>query len=130
MKLSEAINLGAVTVKMDACNMNSCAFGAALNAVGVPQEEIPCKRYTPLIENWPWLGVGYRSARLNDLAVTIYSMFDSEVCKGKKTLEQLVDYVASIEPSCGYCNRFDCTCAKAETADAPVEVLVATEGRE
>jgi hypothetical protein len=34
------------------------------------------------------------------------------------TFEQLVDYVRSVEPSCGECNRFECTCVKSA---APAE---------
>ena len=36
------------------------------------------------------------------------------VMKGKITFEQFVDHVRSIEPECGECNSFVCTCVKAE----------------
>lgn len=112
MKLSEAIMLGSVTCKMEPGNMNSCAFGAALNAVGVPQESWAAMRYTPLVKMWPWLRLHGGTIQLSDLGETIYRKFDLEVCTGSMTLEQLVDYVRSIEPDCGECNQFACTCTK------------------
>jgi len=38
MRLSEAIMLGSTTVKMKAGDWNSCAFGAACNALGIRQD--------------------------------------------------------------------------------------------
>lgn len=110
MKLSEAMMLGSVTCKMVPLNMNSCAFGAALNALGVPQEEPSYMRYPSLRRLFPWLIDD--ESRLSDQAKEIYGRFDYEVCEGEMTLEQLVDYVRSIEPDCGECNQFACICTK------------------
>jgi hypothetical protein len=67
---------------------------------------------------WPWL---------NDsgLLEAIWKRFDNQVVCGGMTLEALVDYVRSIEPDCGGCNRFDCTCKRAgaeSTASEQVSV--------
>lgn len=121
MKLSTAMMLGSTTCKMLPGNMNSCAFGAALNALGVPQEEPSYMRYTPLRKHWPWLTED--ESRLSEPAKEIYGRFDFNVCQGLMTLEQLVDYVRSIEPACGECNSFSCTCVTSETAEEAVQVV-------
>lgn len=37
----------------------------------------------------------------------------SLVVEGRYSIEQLADYVRSIEPDCGECNQFECSCPKA-----------------
>ena len=115
-KLSEAIMLGSATCKMVAGDINSCAYGAALNAMGV--EKAPVEndmdwfidgqsRMEAIKQLWPWT-YGNSPISISPLAQTIWQKFDDEVCGGKMTLEQLVDYVRTIEPECGECHRFDC----------------------
>ena len=41
MKLSEAIMLGSSTCKMERGNWNTCALGAAANAIGIERTEDP-----------------------------------------------------------------------------------------
>ncbi len=75
MKLSEAIMLGAATVKMVPFDINSCALGAACNAVGMERHKycdikiveladggLPTVSLCPgfnrnvaVVERWPWL---------------------------------------------------------------------------
>jgi hypothetical protein len=117
MRLSEAMMLGAATCKMEAYDIDTCALGSALNAVGVPQRSWDpldsIFRYRQVESRWPWV---YSSP----VGLTqIVDLFDRKVCSGEMTFEQLVDYVRSIEPDCGNCNRFDCTCTKtkAETTE-------------
>lgn len=114
MKLSEAMMLGSVTCKMEPMDINSCAYGCALNALGVPEEETRLQggeivfRYEKVRRIWPWTtDDGFSMSRLGQ---SVYEKFDLEVCTGEMSLEQLVDYVRSIEPDCGECNRFECTC--------------------
>lgn len=105
MRLSEAMMLGSTTCRMIAGDINSCALGAALNAVGFPAIDHNVggsyARYDELRRLWPWLERGgYRDshfAMCSGLSA-IYDMFDWQVCRGKMTFEQLVDYVRSIEP--------------------------------
>lgn len=122
MRLSEAMMLGSVTCKLIPADWNSCAFGCAGNAVGIEQasakghgsQVLPDGRMRlgVIREYWPWLSN-------SELFDSIWRMFDCEVCFDRtKTLEQVADYVRSIEPSCGECNRFDCTCKPAEVAEA------------
>lgn len=47
-----------------------------------------------------------------------------DVCDGIITIEQLAAWVRSVEPECGECNQFTCTCAHV-AAPAEVEALVA-----
>jgi len=120
MHLSTAINMGAVTVKMKAGDMNSCALGAACNALGAHEHTTclrnhPNNRYEFLYKHWPWVDTpGYKtlSGRSCEAFIAIYTRFDSYVVKGSMTLEQLVDYVRSIEPECGECNEFSCKCVQ------------------
>jgi hypothetical protein len=117
MRLSEAIMMGSATCKLERGNINSCAFGAALNAEGIPQvtktrlSEI--SRYMAVTEIWPWTAqreaVRDYDCGLTEQAREIFRRFDALVCIGIITLEQLVDYVKSIEPDCD-CNQFNCSC--------------------
>lgn len=98
MRLSEAINLGSTTVKMEPANISCCALGAACNAVGISDD---ADRYSAMRARWPWLNSGgYVTADGYSCraATAIYTRFDENVCGGEMTLEQLIDYVRSIEP--------------------------------
>lgn len=116
MRLSTAIMLGAATCKMEAGNINSCAYGAALNAMGIPLEVDGMQdggpRYFAIEGLWPWTVDGELWHRE---AAKVITLFDSRVCDGRMTLEQLVDWVRSVEPDCD-CNRFNCTCTKEDAA--------------
>ena len=74
MRLSDAIMMGAATCEMRPGDINSCAFGAALNAQGVELFD-PCiqqliagqpeenmydygPRYLAAIKLWPWIKEG------------------------------------------------------------------------
>lgn len=137
MRLSEAIMLGSATCMRIAGDINSCAFGGALNAMGVPRamhmsmEPVPgypgsyalaaaClpsvrERYRVATELWPWIsGDSAGMDQMNYLGEAIYTRFDNQVCTGEITLEELADYVRSIEPDCN-CNRFNCNCKESET---------------
>lgn len=124
MKLSEAMMLGSVTCKMVRGDLNTCALGAAANAIGIAKmaNKADWSRINSIKKVWPWLDE--EVSRLERNIDGIVFRFDDMVCFGKMTLEQLADYVKTIEPSCGDCCKFDCSCVKAETADAPIEVLV------
>lgn len=116
MKLSEAMMLGSCLVKMEPMNMASCAYGVALKSIGLNGEDGGIgPRYDLLIQSWPWLNNGDGTGwNLSDTACSIYEMFDYDVCGSKITFEELIDYVRSVEPSCGECNRFECDCVKEE----------------
>ena len=93
MKLSEAILLGDSLAKrqagtwMNATGTAGCALGRAALAVGVRQPK------SWVIEDlWPWI-------RKDRQMIKIIIMFDKEVCRGTKTIEELVDYVRSVEPA-------------------------------
>lgn len=122
MRLSEAIMLGAATCKMEAGEISTCAYGVALRAVG-GDFEYP---YSSIMDAWRWTEVwfkdsdGHNCRSLSDLARSVWRKFDNEVCDGKITLEQLADYVRSIEPDCD-CNRFNCDCKAKQEAVAEVE---------
>jgi hypothetical protein len=162
MRLSEAIMLGSATVKMAAGDWNSCALGAACNALGMARHdpywpfglppkingkmidgvltlcmefEPTCDRRMEILKRWPWTGVSVPFAstptwcqeaalklpqlEVNAATVVTYISivtigFDHCVVAGKMTLEQLVDWVRSVEPSCGECCSFECGCEKTQ----------------
>ena len=108
MRLSTALMLGVNTCKLKPIRINSCAFGAALNAEGVPREkwyEIG-SRYKEIARLWPWTN---GEEGMVKPAREIYKKFDRQVCTGEMTLEELHDYIKSVEPDCD-CNRFNCDC--------------------
>lgn len=98
MRLSTAMMLGSVTCKMVPGNWNSCAIGSAANAVGIPNwgnEGIG--RHVLIWQYWPWLG-SLCSCGCGSFGSHIWNAFDDNVCKGKMTIEQLIDWVRSVEP--------------------------------
>lgn len=108
MKLSEAMMLGDIaltrssTTWLDRSAGCGCAIGRAYAVVGGNAFSPSIADFTPL---WPWLGF--------DELIDISDLF-SAVTAAQMTFEQLVDFVRSIEPSCGECNKFECSCAKTE----------------
>jgi hypothetical protein len=122
MKLSDAIMLGAPITTAMPYHLDNCAFGMALNAVGVPKcvelFATGSNRQTELMARWPWLG-SWESEQWKD----IVHMFNEDVCCDRSmTLEQLVDYVRAIEPACE-CNRFDCDCSPKQAEEVQAEYV-------
>lgn len=124
MRLSEAMMLGEVMMPRndggswfgdEAPDWNDCgcAIGRAWFAVGRSFDDWITHGFG--IE-WPWL-IGTTGA--GDI-----SMKFCDVLRGEITFEQLVDYVCSVEPECGECNRFECTCQKAEQAAEEVHAVI------
>jgi len=120
MKLSEAMMLGdAMMPRNDGTswfghkdpdfNECGCAIGRAWFAAGHSFDE--WWKAQDFCSEWPWLKNGYPG--------NISVKFDT-VLTGGMTFEQLVDYVRSIEPDCGKCNQFECTCQKEAPILSPV----------
>lgn len=127
MKLSEAMMLGSVTCKMEPSNLSTCALGAAANAVGIPTFEdlpIPGLRPAEIAKTWPWL----LTARFAPQppwrlwGAHIADLFNQQVCRENLTYEQLVDYVASVEPGCGECNERVCSCVGLRIEEVPADI--------
>jgi hypothetical protein len=124
MRLSEAILLGDSLRKRYAYvflrefngETFGCALGGAGLAVGFGVEDPYAFRRI-----WPWTQKTTDGTRLVTLEDEIglgcgHPSFDG-VCRGEATIEQLADWVRSIEPECGECNQFECTCPKAEEVE-------------
>lgn len=119
MKLSEAILLGDslrtrsqhVYIDHTTNPPCGCAIGGATLAMGMAG-----KRDHEVL--WPWLCECYTmKPRYNSYAEVIgFGAADvlgfADVCSGTCTLEELADWVRSVEPECGECNRFECVCGK------------------
>jgi hypothetical protein len=99
MRLSDAILLGdslkTATNEYfidlrDPANCRGCALGGALLATGFTKDEFMDYLVSESIrKRWPWVGT---LERMN------ISRQYGKVMRGKRTLEQLCDYVRSVEP--------------------------------
>jgi hypothetical protein len=109
MRLSEAMMLGDslrernpsvyLADRGEGAGYCGCAIGGAQLAVG----DTSMFGYENI---WPWLlDGGYRY----DVKISIYFI---RVHLGERTFEQLVDYVRSVEPDCGDCCKFECSCVQ------------------
>lgn len=121
MKLSDAMVLGDTLRKRNASmyldkdrygNYCGCAIGGAFLAIGITDsDEMIADR-----EHWPWLSdkanLGSRYRTLIGCGIDRKYPSFLQVETGECTFEQLVEYVRSIEPECGECNSFKCTCKK------------------
>jgi hypothetical protein len=104
-------------------DLRSCALGAAANAVGIPMPD----RYgnirlrgVLIAEKWPWITDRYPTRNpWSTYGSHIAQRFNAEVCGGYISFEELVDHVRSMEPECGECNRFECTCVRAQEDAEP-----------
>jgi hypothetical protein len=188
MRASEAMMLGSATMKMVAGDINSCAIGAALNAMGCEQHGVTImpklvegleglapdeaafleilfnirrtsfdldvkfhNRQEDVVRLFPWMCAPHAQRGLppSSLPVALttdhlYKMyfsagsqmytcgslvallFDHYVVGGLLSFESLVDWVRSIEPECGECRSFECSCAETAangTRDAYEEAL-------
>lgn len=90
-----------------------CAIGGALYATGYDHRG---KQIWPdaLQKRWPWVGW---------VLINQISMAYHEVANGRKTIEQLADWIRSIEPKCR-CHQHNCRCAETTVA---AESTVAAE---
>jgi hypothetical protein len=117
MKMSEAMMLGSTTMKMVRFDLRSCALGAAANAVGIPTPAHSRDGLRGLLiaEKWPWITDRYTKWNpWSTYGSHIAQVFNAQVCGGHLSFEVLVDHVRSIEPECGECNRFECTCVRVQ----------------
>jgi hypothetical protein len=114
MKLSEAMMLGDGLRKRDyrtyllplhGGKWCGCAIGGATLAMG------RTGRFAHR-ELWPWLNKLNISKRSWEIEIGLQGEISFKaVMRDECTFEQLVDYVRSIEPECGECNRFECSCS-------------------
>lgn len=138
MKASEALSLGrTITDNPKAHDINSCAVGMILNACGVPQyrpdfwlTQPNLNRVQEVIDRYPWLvdqlpesfpyHLPLQACKSKLLEGTYYNWvitaFNNLVMAGTMTLDQLHDIIAEVEPACGICNEFDCSCHEVDTA--------------
>lgn len=105
MKLSDAVTLGSSIVKLKPHSWNFCAIGAAVQAEGMMTASAKEKDIIgAALGYWPWL-----ESNDNAMLEEIANLFDTKVCNGRMTLDQLIEYIAQIEPPCE-CGVRDCGC--------------------
>lgn len=121
MKLSEAMMLGSLTFDVAArLDWNCCPLGTAANAVGIPADEnisplgLHDREITIPLE-WPWLEQKILGCD-NSYFWAISDGFEFD----QSSFQDVVSFVQRVEPSCGDCNRFECTC---KSAEVPVEEM-------
>lgn len=137
MRLSEAILLGDTLRRRDAWvflqllsdgTYCGCAIGGALLAVGDTREaSSESFEIEPYIQCWPWLAemCPEGNSWVSKVGCNWAHGF-AAVCAGRLTIEQLADWVRSVEPACGVCCRFGCS-GCAEPAIAPLTQGVALQ---
>lgn len=117
MRLSTAMMLGDVLRERDgslyltvsggrACG---CAIGGAYLAIGRTRVD------HQTMSEFPWLmdiGPDGQNCWTAQIGCGVSGISFNSVMRGDFTFEQLVDYVRSVEPSCGDCNKFDCSCVQ------------------
>ena len=111
---------------------------------GCKEREETVNRRLKVVELWPWLAQWMKASEAPDwfqqwsvnmnmvispvttvkVSTIIVTAFDFFICEGKMTLEQLVDWVASVEPSCGECCEYECKCGKTELLAVEDEVAM------
>jgi hypothetical protein len=105
------------TLDFSGSDFNCDILGAAANAVGIPRavwtKESIEERNESILDQWPWLakqipveGRDYYQTRFVELS----RRFDQE----DGTVGDLLNYIRYIEPECGGCNDYDCTCARVD----------------
>lgn len=127
MKLTDAILLGSVFTSAKPRHIDHCALGMAGNAVGIPstnQLSGKARRLFLILDQWPWLrDCRYESFTVQDaefrIGVETYgswiaSTFNERVARefnsSPMTIESLVEQIRAVEPECGECNQFNCSC--------------------
>ena len=128
MKLSDALMLAATAyAPVRESEWDSCALSVAALVAGVPGEiAVPLmgetiylhERPQSIINYWPWLG----SAEDDDSFLWQISDFFEDY---GWSMTRLAEWTAKVEPTCGECNRFVCTCVKTEPQPAANEMITA-----
>jgi hypothetical protein len=109
VRLSDAMLLGSTMIELRPSNWHSCAIGAAGRAVGIlPDLEHPGRVVENILDYWPWLEANHEN-RLCE----IVTLFDQRVCRREMSLDQLIEFVRSIEPPCS-CGSYNCCCTRVE----------------
>jgi hypothetical protein len=123
MKLSEAIRLGSVMGEpVTQGKLHGCALGMGMRALGISPlfrfafswqgetHHAEIEHYARLRAIWPWLGIErdlggklvcgcFVTGRKHQSFHAITHLFDDHVCNGSLTLDQLIAFIASIEPA-------------------------------
>lgn len=121
MKLSVAMMLGdSLRIRNEMTTLSEgdrgycgCAIGAGVLAVGGTHSVDYHTLFPWLLE--PFFDNGQGIMRNYWGAISRRFI---QVMHGGMTYEQLADWVRSVEPECGECNKFVCTCAKPVSAAA------------
>ena len=121
MRLSEAMMLGDMMRRRSGgiylINTEApcgCAIGGAALAIGHKAGAAWSRGRTLLQATYPWF------TDAEDEKISVMFM---DVCTGETTFEQLISYVRSIEPDCGECNRFECTCTRTPELQPEVQLV-------
>lgn len=127
MKLSEAMMLGDMLRKRNAKHFVheeldgtkcGCALGGASLAIGLQYSWDRRKA-------WPWILEEIRPGWIweSEIGCSHKRGFIA-VMEGVLSFEDLCRWVEEVEPSCGECNRFDCSCVKSAALPVTEEVTV------
>jgi hypothetical protein len=98
MKLSEAIRLGSLLKPQAFGNMwvgsGSCAFGAALDALGITKST-----FTTVADTWPWLKAPMNCPACGEPTERIARIISTHLNDAHRwTREKIAAWVATVEP--------------------------------
>jgi hypothetical protein len=115
MRLATAIRMGSLATEIPVRgDVETCAIGMACRAVGKWQprsvkatlpyiDEEVAMNYATLLAQWPWLNnvrVGCRFCGESlSREYTVFHLFDWHVVDGEITIEQMCDFIDSIDPT-------------------------------
>lgn len=138
MKVSDAIVLGCMMGKLEGGSWNTCVLGVAANAVGIVKQfrmnflgtstNVHRFRIAGMEKTWPWLeAVVLDGCEPIDWLNRISYRFEYCVCPPDSDepdparFEELLAYIRTVEPACGECCRFECTCVGLRIEEVPAD---------
>lgn len=103
MRLSEAMMLGGIANTIDCDCWDGCLLGVSVKALGANQNKFNREAQT----RWPWIEDKFAEPKImadwygdgHETASVILSNLAVMVVAGRVTLEQVVDWVRSVEPA-------------------------------
>lgn len=101
MRLSTAIAMGRVLPEdWHGRSFNACALGMAQAAIGIPRESFQRLYANGATEVWPWIieeRFSHPHSHHHDAKMIISDLY-YRVLRSAMTLDQLIDWVRSVEP--------------------------------
>lgn len=97
MRLSDAIGMGrTIQDGGDGWHFCDCGLGMGMAAMGVVAQE---RTHRKAIDLWPWIWPKEMDIMDDNLPIHKISSMYFSVARGERTLDELIDWVRSVEPA-------------------------------